>query len=43
MEKRVQGKVVACSEVRKSRAIVLMGSESSNEVNESTLARKAAK
>ena len=43
MEKRVQGEVAVCSEVRKLKAIALTGSEKSNEAYESTLARKAAK
>ena len=43
VEIRVQGEVVADSEVRLLKAIALMGSEQSNEVDESTLARKAAK
>ena len=43
MENRVQGEVVADSEVRLLKAIALTGSEKSNEANESTLARKAAK
>ena len=43
MEGRVQAKVVADSEVRLLGTIVVMGSEKSNEVCESTLARKAAK
>ena len=43
MENRVQGEVVADSEVRLLKAIALTGSEKSNEVDESTLARKAAK
>ena len=43
MEIRVQGEVVADSEVRLLEAIALKGSEQSNEVDESTLARKAAK
>ena len=40
---RVQGEVVADSEVRLLGTIALMGSEQSNEAIESTLARKAAK
>ena len=43
MEIRVQGEVVADSEVRLLRTIALMRSEKSSEVDESTLARKAAK
>ena len=43
VENRVQGEVVASSEVRLLEAIALMGSEKSSEVDESTLARKAAK
>ena len=43
VENRVQGEVVASSEVRLPGAIALMGSEKSSEVDESTLARKAAK
>ena len=43
VEIRVQGEVVASSEVRLLVAIALMGSEKSNEAIESTLARKAAK
>ena len=43
MEGRVQAKVVADSEVRLLGTIVVKGSEKSNEVCESTLARKAAK
>ena len=43
MEIRVQGEVVADSEVRLLGTIALMGSEQSNEAIESTLARKAAK
>ena len=43
MEIRVQGEVVADSEVRLLRTIARMGSEKSNEVDEFTLARKAAK
>ena len=41
VENRVQGEVVASSEVRLPGAIALMGSEKSSEVDESTLARKA--
>ena len=43
MEIRVQGEVVADSEVRLLGTIALKGSEKSNEADESTLARKAAK
>ena len=43
VENRVQGEVVACSEVRMLGTIALTGSEQSNEADESTLARKAAK
>ena len=43
MEIRVQGEVVVWSEVHIREAIALKGSENSNEVNEFTLARKAAK
>ena len=43
MEKRVQDEVVACSEVRMSKAIALMSYENSRKLGESTLARKAAK
>ena len=43
VENRVQGEVAADSEVRLLGAIALTGSEMSNEVDESTLARKAAK
>ena len=43
VEIRVQGEVVADSEVRLLETIVLTGSEKSNEAIESTLARKAAK
>ena len=43
MEIRVQGEVVASSEVRLLETIALTGSENSNEADESTLARKAAK
>ena len=43
VEIRVQGEVVASSEVRLLGAIALMRSENSSEVDESTLARKAAK
>ena len=43
VEIRVQGEVVADSEVRLLETIALMGSEQSNEAIESTLARKAAK
>ena len=43
VEIRVQGEVVADSEVRLLRTIALMRSEKSSEVDESTLARKAAK
>ena len=43
VENRVQGEVVAGSEVRLPGTIALTGSEKSNEVDESTLARKAAK
>ena len=43
VEIRVQGEVVADSEVRLLGTIALMGSEKSSEVDESTLARKAAK
>ena len=43
VENRVQGEVVASSEVRLPGAIALMGSEKSSEVDESILARKAAK
>ena len=40
---RIQGEVVACSEVRMSKAIALMSYENSRKLGESTLARKAAK
>ena len=43
VEIREQGEVVASSEVRLLKAIALTRSESSSEVDESTLARKAAK
>ena len=43
MEIRVQGEVEADSEVRLHKTIALMGSEKSNEADEFTLARKAAK
>ena len=43
VEIRVQGEVEASSEVRLLETIALMGSENSSEVDESTLARKAAK
>ena len=43
VENRVQGEVMADSEVRLLKIIALMGSELSNEADESTLARKAAK
>ena len=43
VENRVQGEVVASSEVRLLETIALTGSEKSNEVYESTLARKVAK
>ena len=43
MEKRGQAQVVADSEVRLLGTIGVTGSEKSNEADESTLARKAAK
>ena len=43
MEKRVQNEAEVCSEVRKLKTVALMGSEKSNEADEFTLARKAAK
>ena len=43
VESRVQGEAVAGSEVRLRKAVALTGSEKSNEVDESTLARKVAK
>ena len=43
VENRVQGEVMADSEVRLLKIIALTGSENSNEVDESTLARKVAK
>ena len=43
MENRVQGEAIAGSEVRLRKIVALTGSEKSNEADESTLARKAAK
>ena len=43
MENRVQGEAVAGSEVRLRKTVALTGSEKSNEADEFTLARKAAK
>ena len=43
VENRVQGEAIAGSEVRLREIVALTGSEKSNEADESTLARKAAK
>ena len=43
VENRVQGEAIAGSEVRLRKIVALTGSEKSNEADESTLARKAAK